>query len=180
MTDDERKDLLPGDVVRVRDDSGAEAEYEVRWAPWQLASGEWVVGLKGIVGGYLLARVVGVVSRAGAMLAPAPARPGPRCNQCDGEGIYSRPGAPYAPCPGCGGEGVYARPGRASRAAERRDSLAEEMAELEAALAPYAEVLLAGWDDGTLPAATPYPVAIGHLRRLALVLAGAGQPPKAG
>ena len=66
MTDDERKDLLPGDRVLVRDDFGAEAEWVVKHAPAQLCGGDWVVWLKGMAGCYLLSRVVAVVSRVSA------------------------------------------------------------------------------------------------------------------
>jgi len=61
FTDDDRKKLKRGDVVRVRDDQGIEADYEVKMDPWQLGSGHWVIGLKGISGGYSLDRVVCVV-----------------------------------------------------------------------------------------------------------------------
>lgn len=60
MNDAERQDLKPGDRVRVRDDAGNEADYHVKAAPWQLGHGEWVIGLRGISGGYALSRVVGV------------------------------------------------------------------------------------------------------------------------
>lgn len=46
------------------------------------------------------------------------------------------------------------------------------IAELEAALAPFARPLETGWDDGSLPAAAPYPVALGDLRAAARTLAG--------
>ena len=53
---------------------------------------------------------------------------------------------------------------------------AGRVAELEAALAPFAQVLLTGWDTGSLPADAPYPVALGDLRRAARVLAGTRPP----
>lgn len=58
MTDLERRELKPGQKVVVRDDAGHEAVWEVRSSPWQLGHGEWVVGLRGKSGGYLLSRVV--------------------------------------------------------------------------------------------------------------------------
>ena len=61
MTDHERMDLMPGDRVLVRDDAGNEADYIVKAAPWQLGHGEWVIGLRGISGGYLLSRVVRLI-----------------------------------------------------------------------------------------------------------------------
>ena len=54
--------LRPGDIVIVKDDNGNEADYEVRTAPWKLGHGQWVVGLKGVSGGYSLDRVVKIVS----------------------------------------------------------------------------------------------------------------------
>lgn len=59
---DDFRDLKPGEWVRLRDDLGNEADYEVKYAPWQLGHGEWVVGVNGITGGYALSRVVGRVS----------------------------------------------------------------------------------------------------------------------
>lgn len=58
MTHEERLALVPGDVVIVRMDDGTEKEFTVKYEPWQLGHGEWVIGLKGIAGGYLLARVM--------------------------------------------------------------------------------------------------------------------------
>lgn len=56
-------DLKVGDKVLVRMDDGNLKEFVVKYDPWQLGHGEWVVGLKGIAGGYLLSRVVSVVER---------------------------------------------------------------------------------------------------------------------
>lgn len=64
MTHDERLTLCPGDRVLVRTDSGAELTYRVKYRPWQLGAGTWVVGLEGIAGGYALERVVAVLERA--------------------------------------------------------------------------------------------------------------------
>lgn len=58
MTEAERLNLQPGQKVIVRMDDGTKVEKTVRTIPWQLGHGEWVVGLKGISGGYLLSRVV--------------------------------------------------------------------------------------------------------------------------
>lgn len=62
------------------------------------------------------------------------------------------------------------------RAAEHRADSRQRIGELEAAIAPFAEILVTGWDGGTLPATVHYPVQLGHLRRLARVLAGIGRP----
>jgi hypothetical protein len=48
--------LRPGDVVLQTDDSGAVNQRTVKYAPWQLGDGTWVIGLKGIAGGYALCR----------------------------------------------------------------------------------------------------------------------------
>lgn len=58
MSDEERKALSPGDTVVVRNDHGYEEQRVVKYSPWQLAHGEWLIGLKGIAGGYLLSRVI--------------------------------------------------------------------------------------------------------------------------
>jgi hypothetical protein len=64
MTNSQRSNLKPGDVVTVRDDHGVEADYEVKYAPWALGHGKMVIGLKGIAGGYSLDRVVKIVQLA--------------------------------------------------------------------------------------------------------------------
>lgn len=64
MSDDERKALNPGDLVTYLDDFSRRCETTVRLAPWQLAHGEWVIGLHNISGGYLLSRVIELVSAA--------------------------------------------------------------------------------------------------------------------
>lgn len=53
--------LKPGDRVSVLGDDGNEFVAEVKSKPWQLSHGEWVVGLKGRTGGYLLRRVQSVI-----------------------------------------------------------------------------------------------------------------------
>jgi ABC-type cobalamin transport system permease subunit len=58
MSDAERRALLPGDIVAVRNDAGRAVVYAVKYAPWQLGDGTWVIGLKSISGGYSLDRVV--------------------------------------------------------------------------------------------------------------------------
>ena len=62
-SDLERRLLKPGDIVLVRDDDNDEASYEVRTAPWQLGHGKWVIGLRGISGGYSLDRVVKILAK---------------------------------------------------------------------------------------------------------------------
>jgi hypothetical protein len=57
----EHEALKPGTIVLVRMDDGQEKEFEVKYAPWQLGHGTWVVGLRGIVGGYALDRVVKIL-----------------------------------------------------------------------------------------------------------------------
>ena len=64
MSDDQRRKLQAGDVVIVTDDHGVDAEYKVKYAPWQLGHGEWVIGLAGISGGYKLDRVTAFVRAA--------------------------------------------------------------------------------------------------------------------
>jgi hypothetical protein len=54
---DWRLQLVPGDRVSVRRDDGRVEEREVRLPAWQLGHGAWVIGLKGISGGYSLERV---------------------------------------------------------------------------------------------------------------------------
>jgi hypothetical protein len=58
VTDGERRLLKPGDRVVLRGDDGREGEYVVKHAPWQLGHGEWVIGLFGLTGGWLLGRIV--------------------------------------------------------------------------------------------------------------------------
>jgi hypothetical protein len=53
-------DLRPGDRVSVELDSGEIREFVVKYSPWQLGHGTWVIGLEGIAGGYALDRVRGV------------------------------------------------------------------------------------------------------------------------
>lgn len=60
---DELLSLKPGDRVRVRRDDGTEVNYTVKYEPWRLGHGTWVIGLKGISGGYDLSRVVEVLER---------------------------------------------------------------------------------------------------------------------
>jgi len=58
MDDISRTMLRPGDRVTVRMDDGEEKPFWVKYAPWQLGNGSWVIGLRGIAGGYDLRRVV--------------------------------------------------------------------------------------------------------------------------
>ena len=46
----------PGDRVVQTDDAGVVHERVVKYEPWQLGDGTWVIGLKGISGGYALSR----------------------------------------------------------------------------------------------------------------------------
>jgi hypothetical protein len=57
MSDEELLALKPGDRVIVTDDLGNDKEWTVKYAPWKLGHGDWVIGLKGKAGGYLLSRV---------------------------------------------------------------------------------------------------------------------------
>lgn len=56
--------LTKDSVVVVRDDAGNEAEYVVKQEPWRLGHGQWVIGLKGIAGGYSLDRVMRIIRLA--------------------------------------------------------------------------------------------------------------------
>ena len=62
MTHQEKILLKPGDEVIVRDDDGREGAWVVKYAPWQLGHGDWVIGLQGKSGGYDLERVVARVA----------------------------------------------------------------------------------------------------------------------
>lgn len=64
MTVEDKLRLKPGDLVRVRFDDGSESTREVKYSPWQVSGGVWVIGLKGISGGYSLERVIEIVSIA--------------------------------------------------------------------------------------------------------------------
>ena len=48
--------LKPGDRVRQTDDAGAVHDRTVKYEPWQLGDGTWVIGRAGIAGGYALSR----------------------------------------------------------------------------------------------------------------------------
>lgn len=58
------------------------------------------------------------------------------------------------------------------RAAETRGESVGRLKELEAALAPFAAILINGWDTGELPPTASYPVQMGDLRCAARVLSG--------
>lgn len=62
LTEAQKRELKPGQLVVVRDDFGRKAVWEVKYAPWQLGHGEWVIGLKGKAGGYALSRVSSIAS----------------------------------------------------------------------------------------------------------------------
>jgi len=67
MNESDLINLKPGDTVVVRDDDGIDTVREVKYAPWQLGHGKWVIGLQGISGGYSLDRVVKIVKLAEAV-----------------------------------------------------------------------------------------------------------------
>ena len=50
-------DLRRDDIVNVREDDGTSTIQTVKYKPWQLGDGTWVVGLFGRRGGFLLDRV---------------------------------------------------------------------------------------------------------------------------
>ena len=54
-----KTDYKVGQMVLVKMDSGKLETYKVKYEPWELGSGQWVIGLEGIRGGYSLDRVVG-------------------------------------------------------------------------------------------------------------------------
>lgn len=58
MTDEERRNLKPGDCILLQEDQGKQSMRVVCSEPWQLGHGEWVIGLCDISGGYQLSRVV--------------------------------------------------------------------------------------------------------------------------
>lgn len=47
-----------GQTVVVKMDDGKLYAKKVKYEPWQLGDGTWVIGLEGISGGYALNRVV--------------------------------------------------------------------------------------------------------------------------
>lgn len=61
---DWRKSLAVGRRVVLMKDDGSEITKIVKYAPWQLGHGEWVIGLSGIAGGYLLSRVLRLAEAA--------------------------------------------------------------------------------------------------------------------
>lgn len=63
--DDDRLKLVPGDRVAVLMDDGQVKAFDVKYEPWQLGHGTWVIGLKGRAGGYSLERVQGKVAGRG-------------------------------------------------------------------------------------------------------------------
>lgn len=71
MTHMRRLSIIDGDRVTVEDDHGAVAEYEVKWTPFRSPGGEWVIGLVGMAGWYLLDRVRSIrwVGEPGAEIA---------------------------------------------------------------------------------------------------------------
>ena len=64
LTVAQKRQLVPGERVVVRMDHGhpvGDEVYEVKTSPWQLGHGAWVIGLKGISGGYDLSRIMGLI-----------------------------------------------------------------------------------------------------------------------
>ena len=47
-----------GQTVIVKLDDGSLCSKKVKYEPWQLGDGTWVIGLEGIAGGYELDRIV--------------------------------------------------------------------------------------------------------------------------
>ena len=84
------KTLKVGDHVIVQWDSGELMIMIVSQEPWQLGDGEWVVGLGGFRGGYLLSRVKGKLGARGLC-----------CPQFINE-FHSLPSTPFKYCPYCG------------------------------------------------------------------------------
>lgn len=64
-TTDQKLLLRPGHEVAVRMDDGARRAFVVARGPWPLGHGEYVIGLEGISGGYLLDRVLAVRKAVG-------------------------------------------------------------------------------------------------------------------
>ena len=52
-----RSGLAPGNEVVVRRDDGSLERRRIKYEPWKLGHGVWVIGLQGIAGGYDLDRV---------------------------------------------------------------------------------------------------------------------------
>lgn len=51
------ENLNPGDIAVYRRDDGSLTEHVVKYAPWQIGSGHWLIGLHGIAGGVAAHRV---------------------------------------------------------------------------------------------------------------------------
>jgi len=60
-TDLKKVSIKIGAKVRVTKDDGSVIESTVKYAPWQLGHGQWVIGIDGISGGYMLERVEEVI-----------------------------------------------------------------------------------------------------------------------
>lgn len=58
-------ELRPGDRVEVLMDQGDVKDFAVKYEPWQLGHGVWVIGLEGRAGGYQLTRVQRKLSPVG-------------------------------------------------------------------------------------------------------------------
>lgn len=140
-------DLRPGDVVRVRADDGTVSEYVVRDAPWQLGHGAWVVGLRGMSGGYdlsrVIERVVPAAERADRLAEALSWAVGfIRCHHPQVESQYPDMRNALDLVGGRFGRlsGEFHRACcRAELAEVERDRLANRVRELEAALKPFAD-----------------------------------------
>lgn len=49
-------DIRTGDLLEVARDDGRRERRRVKYPPWPLGDGTWVVGLEGLRGGYALSR----------------------------------------------------------------------------------------------------------------------------
>jgi len=55
-----KEEFKVGDKVKVLKDDGTIFESTVKYEPWQLGHGQWVIGINGIVGCYMVERVTKV------------------------------------------------------------------------------------------------------------------------
>lgn len=50
-------DFEIGETVYYRHDDGCQTQHTVKYPPWQLGHGAWVIGLSGVAGGVAVERV---------------------------------------------------------------------------------------------------------------------------
>lgn len=74
--------LKKGELVVAELDSGKRRALFVKQPPWQLGDGEWVVGLSGISGGYLLSRIRGILPGGGLDSFLRQAIENKECHRC--------------------------------------------------------------------------------------------------